>query len=103
MGQTRQFYWKWFKGVVWSAPNATDFWAGFIGIIGQIVTHYRPDVGKLMDAFIWELPIWIFGAILLLRLFTVPFQIWKEDQVQLARLDQGTDRPRLVIKNRLGK
>ncbi|OHV61037.1 hypothetical protein LCM4577_15175 [Mesorhizobium sp. LCM 4577] len=103
MGQRGQFYWKWFKGVVWSAPNATDFWAGIIGIIGQIVAHFVPDVGALMTTYLWELPIWVFGAIVILRLFAVPFQIWKEDQAQIAALTaHGPDRQRLIIKNRLG-
>lgn len=104
MGQRGQFYWKWFRGVVFSAPNATDFWAGAVGIIGQIIAHYIPDVEKLMTAYLWEIPIWIFGAILILRFFTVPFQIWKQDQAEIAALAaHGTDRQRLAIKNRLGK
>jgi hypothetical protein len=86
MGQLSSFYWKWFVRTIWQAPSIADGYAGLVGTFGLVASHYSPKVGQLMEPIAWQIPIWVFSAVLIFRFLHAPFQIWSEDQERLLKL-----------------
>lgn len=97
--EARSFYWLWFKRTVWGAPTAADLYVGLVGAVAAIVVHFKPWLRPMVEANLWQVPIWAFGAILAFRFFHAPFQIWKEDQARLSLLD--TQEKRAVVRQAL--
>jgi len=101
MREAVAFYRRWFVKTVWRAPGVADGYAGLAGTILGIAQHYRPELGPMTQEWVWQLPLWAFAAVLVVRFFTAPFQIWKEDRERLAALQ--TAEKRKQIRGRLGE
>jgi hypothetical protein len=91
MRLAREFYARWFFKTVWRAPGAADGYAGLFGTVVGIAQHYRPELSSMTEGWFWQVPLWTFGAVLIVRFLAAPFEIWKEDQRKLAQLKTSGD------------
>jgi len=102
--QARHYYWRWFKKVVWSAPTAIDLWTGAVGAVFGVIDHYWPTA-HLMEALGWQIAIWAFGAVLVVRLFMAPFLMAQDDAEKITKLEaeKGNKELRNRAKGLLGR
>ena len=85
MQEAARFYWLWLRGTVWKAPGAADSYAGLVGTVTGLAAHYRPGVEQMTSGWIWQVPLWAFGAVLMLRFLATPFALWRQGDVDLQR------------------
>jgi hypothetical protein len=79
----RQFYWRWFKGL-FHRPSWTDAAGTVLGTAFGVAIHFWPN--SVLAQQLWQAPIWGFGLIGVMRFMTAPFEIWREQGVQLQAL-----------------
>jgi len=85
----RTFYGQWLKRTLWGSPSAADGYAGLIGTVAGIAVHYQPWLQPMVEAHLWQLPIWAFGAILVFRFFHAPYELWKEGHARILALSES--------------
>ena len=73
------FYWRWLKTAIWHGFGPADLWSGLAGALVGIIDHYWPDL-QLLTHYGWQIPIWAFASVVLVRLIAAPYWMWLDDQ-----------------------
>lgn len=79
MRNAARFYRLWLGGTFKRAPHSSDLYVGLVGSAIGVAEHYRPKVGEVTGDWVWQVPLWAFGAILIVRFLATPFILWRDN------------------------
>jgi hypothetical protein len=85
MGEAARYYWSWARETFARTFGVADGCAGLIGTVLGIVSHYSPETEQITGNWLWQLPIWTFGAVLMWRFLTTPFSLHRENDSALRK------------------
>jgi len=75
-----RFYGRLMREVFHPSWGWTDSIATALGIIGPLFTHFFPKLEAQMTPLVWEIPVGIFSALVVVRLLIAPFWLYKDRQ-----------------------
>lgn len=81
-----------------------DLLAGVAGAILGIADHYLPE-RQIMVSLGWQIPIWSFVLIVVVRLIAAPYWMAQEEAEKLSKFitDEQERQRRIAIKTQLGR
>ncbi len=85
-----KFYRRWLWRTIASAPSKADGLASLAGTGIASAKHYDPRVQTMTEDWLWQLPIWAFGAVLVVRFLAAPYSLFREgggidEQLRVSR------------------
>ncbi len=104
----RGFYWLWlstaFRHSIWRGDGV----AFLLGIAIPIARNAVPNWESVMNELTWQIPLGVFGSIVLVRLILAPYWLYKEKVKEINRLsalmgNKDESREKRQLKLDLGK
>lgn len=87
----REYYWQWLR-VAFRRTIGMGDGVGFLaGIIIPIILRFIPNWKPVMSELLWQIPLGVFGGIVLIRLSLAPYWIYKEKVAEVNRLSALID------------
>jgi hypothetical protein len=83
----RGYYGRLLKAAFWHSLGPIDLWSGLVGLIAPALLHYRPELGSVVNAYLWQVPFWIAGAVVVVRILLAPYWLARDDAERIARLN----------------
>jgi hypothetical protein len=77
----------------------TDLWSGLVAAAIGIVCHFFPQTEAVAQNLSWQIPVWAFGLIVVMRIFVAPYEIWKNQKGDLKILQEKilSDKPNISM------
>lgn len=65
-----------------------DGLSGFLGAVSGIASHFYPRVGAVIAPWLWQIPLWGFGGVIVWRILSAPYYVWKEEHDRANAADE---------------
>ena len=96
----RSYFGRWLCTAFKRAIGLFDLWASVISMLLSILDHYWPQ-SQIITKYQWQIPIWMLGGVILVRLLLAPYWMAKEDAEKLSAEKRISEqlKSKLVIKD----
>lgn len=94
-----KFYWRWLKTAVRHSLGPIDLWTGIIASILAVAAHFLPGGEAVVFALAWQVPLWAFGLVIVVRLLLAPYWMWLDDETDRPSVASGGLLPDWTIKD----
>lgn len=82
----------------WHSFGPIDFWTALASTTLGVADHLAPNM-HLMTQYAWQIPLWVCGAIIAVRLMLSPYWINQEDAAEIAQFKTKlSDRGNLEVR-----
>jgi hypothetical protein len=78
-----QFYRKWLLTALSHTPGVADLWSSMTGAILGVVVHIVPEAQPVVIDLAWQIPVWTFLMVFLVRLISAPYWIFSQQETAL--------------------
>lgn len=79
-----KYYWKVFYLAFNKAWAICELISGILALLGGFIAWKHPQWGGVVNNLVWMIPLSVFLLLLVIRLLTAPYEIYKEQEKKIA-------------------